>query len=82
MPTANGVDIWGQNQRELNAALDRTAAASGSPDNVKVISVGLGDGGVSNWSAIYSDLFTNQTFNNQAGGWGYQVVTPNIQLLS
>ncbi|MCF8141206.1 MAG: VCBS domain-containing protein [Cyanobium usitatum Tobar12.5m-G36] len=82
VPTANGVDIWGQNQRELNAALDRTAAASGSPDNVKVISVGLGDGGVSNWSAIYSDLFTNQTFNNQAGGWGYQVVTPNIQLQS
>ncbi|MCP9823492.1 VCBS domain-containing protein [Cyanobium sp. L1E-Cus] len=82
VPTANGVDIWGQNQRELNAALDRTAAASGSPDNVKVISVGLGDGGISNWSAIYSDLFTNQTFNNQAGGWGYQVVTPNIQLQS
>ena len=82
VPTANGVDIWGQNQRELNAALDRTAAASGSPDNVKVISVGLGDGGISNWSAIYSDLFTNQTFNNQAGGWGYQVVTPNIQLLN
>ena len=82
VPTANGVDIWGQNQRELNAALDRTAAASGSPDSVKVISVGLGDGGISNWSAIYSDLFTNQTFNNQAGGWGYQVITPNIQLQS
>ena len=82
VPTANGVDIWGQNQRELNAALDRTAAASGSPDNVKVISVGLGDGGISNWSAIYSDLFNNQTFNNQVGGWGYQVVTPNIQLLN
>jgi len=82
VPTANGVDIWGQNQRELNAALDRTAAASGSPDNVKVISMGLGDGGISNWSAIYSDLFTNQTFNNQVGGWGYQVVTPNIQLQS
>ena len=80
VPTANGVDIWGQNQRELNAALDRTAAASGSPDNVKVISVGLGDGGISNWSAIYSDLFNNQTFNNQVGGWGYQVVTPNLQL--
>jgi len=80
--TANGVDIWGQNQLELNAALDRTAAASGSPDSVKVISVGLGDGGISNWSAIYSDLFTNQTFNNQAGGWGYQVITPNIQLQS
>jgi hypothetical protein len=82
VPTANGVDIWGQNQRELNAALDRTAAASGSPDSVKVISVGLGDGGISDWSAIYSDLFNNQTFNNQAGGWGYQVVTPNIQLQS
>jgi VCBS repeat-containing protein len=82
VPTANGVDIWGQNQRELNAALDRTAAASGSPDSVKVISVGLGDGGISNWSAIYSDLFNNQTFNNQVGGWGYQIVTPNIQLQS
>ncbi|NDG74139.1 MAG: isopeptide-forming domain-containing fimbrial protein [Synechococcaceae bacterium WB8_1B_136] len=80
VPTANGVDIWGQNQRELNAALDRTAAASGSPDSVKVLSVGLGDGGISNWSAIYSDLFNNQTFNNQVGGWGYQVITPNIQL--
>ena len=82
VPTANGVDIWGQNQRELNAALDRTAAASGSPDSVKVISVGLGDGGISNWSAIYFDLFNNQTFNNQVGGWGYQIVTPSIQLQS
>ena len=80
VPTANGVDIWGQNQRELNAALDSTALKSGSPDNLKVISVGLGDGGISNWNAIYSDLFNNQTFNNQVGGWGYQVVTPNLQL--
>lgn len=53
------------------AALDATAASS-NPGNVSVFVVGLGDGGSSNWNAFYSDLFSNQTFNNASGTWNYQ----------
>ncbi len=82
VPDAAGVDIWGANQQQLNAALDATAAQS-DPGNVEVFAVGMGDGGISNWNAIYSDLFSNQTFNNASGGWGYSTyVPPNLPPLS
>lgn len=78
VPDAAGVDIWGANQLQLNAALNATAAQS-NPGNVEVFAVGMGDGGISNWNAIYSDLFNNQTFNNSSGGWGYTTyVPPNL----
>ena len=78
VPTAAGVDIWGENQTQLNDALDATAASS-DPGNVDVFAVGLGDGGSSNWNAIYSDLFSNQTFQSN-GTWNYETFTPNLPL--
>jgi hypothetical protein len=78
VPTAAGVDIWGANQTQLNQALDATERSN--PGSVSVFAVGLGDGGSSNWNAIYSDLFSNQTFNNASGGWSYQTFTPNLPL--
>jgi hypothetical protein len=82
VPTAAGVDIWGANQQQLNSALDATSARS-APSNLGVFTVGMGDGGISNWSAIYSDLFSNQTFNNANGGWSYKTyLPPNLPTLS
>ncbi len=75
VPNVAGVDIWGANQIQLNDALDATAAKS-DPGNVGVFAVGMGDGGISNWDAIYSDLFGNQTFNNASGTWNYKTYTP------
>ncbi len=75
VPNAAGVDIWGANQQLLNAALDTTASLS-NPGSVQVFAVGMGDGGISNWNAIYSDLFTNQTFNNSSGSWAYTTLVP------
>ena len=63
VPTAAGVDIWAQAQASLNNTLDAVATTSAGPDNVNVLAVGMGDGGSSNWNAIYTDLFTNQTFD-------------------
>ena len=74
VPNAAGVDIWGANQTQLNAALNATAAKS-DPGNLGVFAVGMGDGGISNWSAIYSDLFGNQTFQSN-GTWNYKTFTP------
>ena len=34
----------------------------------------MGDGGISNWNAIYTDLFTRQTFD-AARPWNYQFST-------
>ena len=73
VPNAAGVDVWGANQQQLNTALNATAAQS-DPGNVGVAAFGLGDGGVSNWSAIYSDLFGNQTFQSN-GTWSYKTFT-------
>jgi hypothetical protein len=62
------------NQLQLNTAINATAANS-DPGNVAVSAFGMGDGGISNWSAIYSDLFGNQTFQSD-GTWTYQTFTP------
>ncbi|MCP9787219.1 hypothetical protein, partial [Cyanobium sp. N5-Cardenillas] len=75
VPNAAGVDLWGANQQLLNTALDTTASLS-NPGSVQVFAVGMGDGGISNWNAIYSDLFTNQTFNNSSGSWDYTTLVP------
>jgi hypothetical protein len=40
-----------------------------------VSAFGMGDGGISNWSAIYSDLFGNQTFQSN-GTWNYKTFNP------
>lgn len=74
VPNAAGVDIWGANQLQLNTALNATAAQS-DPGNVGVSAFGMGDGGISNWSAIYSDLFGNQTFQTN-GTWNYKTFNP------
>gem|GEM_PF-670163 len=74
VPDAAGVDIWGVNQLQLNTAINATAANS-DPGNVAVSAFGMGDGGISNWSAIYSDLFGNQTFQSD-GTWTYQTFNP------
>jgi hypothetical protein len=74
VPDAAGVDIWGVNHLQLNTAINATAANS-DPGNVAVSAFGMGDGGISNWSAIYSDLFGNQTFQSD-GTWTYQTFTP------
>ena len=74
VPDAAGVDIWGANQLQLNTALNATAAQS-DPGNVGVSAFGMGDGGISNWSAIYSDLFGNQTFQSN-GTWNYKTFNP------
>ncbi len=74
VPTAAGVDIWAQAQASLNNTLDAVATTSAGPDNVNVLAVGMGDGGSSNWNAIYTDLFTNQTFD-ATRSWNYQFST-------
>jgi len=74
VPNAVGVDIWGANPLQLNTALNATAAQS-DPGNVGVSAFGMGDGGISNWSAIYSDLFANQTFQTN-GTWNYKTFNP------
>ncbi|WP_158219478.1 Ig-like domain-containing protein [Synechococcus sp. BO 8801] len=73
VPTAAGVDIWGQAQTSLNNTLDTVAARAGA-SNVNVLAIGMGDGGISNWNAIYTDLFTNQTFD-ASRSWNYQFST-------
>ena len=74
VPTAAGFDIWAEAQNALNNTLDAVAARSGAA-NVNVLAVGMGDGGISNWNAIYTDLFTKQTFKPTSGGWNYQFST-------
>lgn len=78
---AGGNDIWTQNQKELNKALDTTAFKS-NPGNVNVFTIGMGDGGISNWNLIYSDLFTNKTFqtppvsaHRSNRNWNYRTYT-------
>ncbi|KAF0654641.1 hypothetical protein L107_03004 [Cyanobium sp. Copco_Reservoir_LC18] len=73
VPTAAGVDIWAQAQASLNSTLDTVAARAGA-SNVNVLAIGMGDGGISNWNAIYTDLFTNQTFD-ASRSWNYQFST-------
>jgi len=73
VPTAAGVDIWAQAQTSLNNTLDTVAARAGA-SNVNVQAIGMGDGGISNWNAIYTDLFTNQTFD-ASRSWNYQFST-------
>ncbi len=73
VPTAAGVDIWAQAQTSLNNTLDTVAARAGA-SNVNVLAIGMGDGGISNWNAIYTDLFTNQTFD-ASRSWNYQFST-------
>ncbi|MEA5392322.1 Ig-like domain-containing protein, partial [Cyanobium gracile UHCC 0139] len=73
VPTAGGVDIWAQAQTSLNNTLDTVAARAGA-SNVNVLAIGMGDGGISNWNAIYTDLFTNQTFD-ASRSWNYQFST-------
>ncbi len=73
VPTAAGVDIWAQAQTSLNNTLDTVAARAGA-NNVNVLAIGMGDGGISNWNAIYTDLFTNQTFD-ASRSWNYQFST-------
>ncbi|MCP9786637.1 hypothetical protein, partial [Cyanobium sp. N5-Cardenillas] len=73
VPTAAGVDIWAQAQTSLNNTLDTVASTVGA-SNVNVLAIGMGDGGISNWNAIYTDLFTNQTFD-ASRSWNYQFST-------
>ncbi|KEF40833.1 MAG: hypothetical protein ER33_14890, partial [Cyanobium sp. CACIAM 14] len=73
VPNAAGVDIWAQTQASLNNTLDAVALKSGA-DNVNVLAIGMGDGGISNWNAIYTDLFTRQTFD-ASRPWNYQFST-------
>ena len=73
--TKAGVDQWSFTQRNLNANLDRLAQRSLNPDKqVQVMSVGFGDDSTAADRTIYSDLFTNQTFDNSTGGWYYNVL--------
>jgi hypothetical protein len=59
VPTAAGVD---------------TVAARAGASNVNVLAIDMGDGGISNWNAIYTDLFSNQTFD-ASRSWNVQFST-------
>ena len=62
---------WKEMQNNLNAALDLLAAYSNDPNNIQVNAYGLDNSGNSSLTAVYQDLFSNQTFDNTSGGWGY-----------
>ena len=62
---------WKEMQNNLNAALDLLAAYSNDPNNIQVNAYGLDNTGNSSLTAVYQDLFSNQTFDNTSGGWGY-----------
>ena len=75
VPTAAGVDQWTQTQTALNQALDQLAQQLDHPQtHLLVEAIGLGSNDRVNFPAIYSDLFSNRTFDNSGSSWSYDVV--------
>ena len=66
----------GTPMKVLHTALD-AAAAKSDPGNLGVFAIGMGDGGISNWSAIPSDLFGNLPFRSSAT-WNCETTPPTI----
>ena len=63
-------------QRRLNAALDEIDRQSGSRyKGVEVDVIATGDGTDADFPAIYDNLFHDQTFNSDSGGWSYSLQT-------
>ena len=63
-------------QRRLNAALNQIDRQSASRlEGVEVEVVATGDGTDADFPAIYEDLFRDQTFNPENGGWSYSLQT-------
>ena len=62
---------WKDMQNELNAALDLLADYSADPTTIQVNAFGLHNTGKPSLATTYQDLFSNQTFDNSSGGWGY-----------
>ena len=63
-------------QRRLNAALDEIAHQSGSRyRGVEVDVIATGDGIDADFPAIDDNLFRDQTFNPDSGGWRYSLQT-------
>ena len=58
-------------RHELNAALDLLADYSADPTTIQVNAFGLHNTGKPSLATTYQDLFSNQTFDNSSGGWGY-----------
>ena len=57
---------------DLNAALDRLADHStDSAATIQVNAYGVADSDNASLATTYQDLFSNQTFDNSAGGWSY-----------
>ena len=62
---------WKEMQNDLNAALDLLASYSADPSEIQINAYGLNNTGSTSLAATYQDLFSNQTFDNTAGGWSY-----------
>lgn len=72
----SGDKPWKIMQRRLNAALDQIDRQSASRlDGVEVEVVATGDGTDADFPTIYDNLFRDQTFNPENGGWSYSLQT-------
>ena len=58
-------------QNNLNNALDRLADLSTDETTIQVNAYGLNSTGSTSLNVTYQDLFSNQSFDNDSGGWSY-----------
>jgi hypothetical protein len=62
---------WKEMQNNLNDALDRLADLSTDETTIQVSAYGLNSTGSTSLNVTYQDLFSNQSFDNDSGGWSY-----------